>query len=93
MKKIMTSLAFIAISISASAQTKDTFVLKSFPTYDEFGNYYEVVKSFDHIPTSKDSANFKKESRAQIHAIIDSVRKTYYVPPVKSVKRPIKKKN
>lgn len=77
MKRILTSIAFITISISASAQTKDTFTLKSFPTYDEFGNYYEVIKSFDHIPTQQDSICFKEESRAQIHHLADSVRKIY----------------
>ena len=93
MKKTLTSIALIFATLSVSAQTKDTFTLKSFPTYDEFGNYYEVVKSFDHIPTSQDSTNFKRESRAQIHAMVDSVRKIYYIPPVKSVKKPIRKKN
>jgi len=92
MKKVMTSLAFIAISISASAQTKDTFVLKTLPNYDEFGNLYMITKSFDHVPTSKDSADFKRESRVQIHAMVDSVKKEYYTP-VKSVKKPIRKKN
>lgn len=81
MKRILTSIAFIAISISASAQTKDTFTLKSFPTYDEFGNYYEVIKSFDHIPTQQDSADFKRESRIQIKAGMDSIYKIYNPAP------------
>ena len=91
----MTSLAFIAISISASAQTKDTFVLKSFPTYDEFGNYYEVVKSFDHIPTSKDSADFKRESDEQIDLMMKKVKKenNYYPPTLIPIKKLTKKKN
>jgi hypothetical protein len=80
MKKIMTSLTFIAISISASAQTKDTFVLKSFPAYDEFGNLYTMSQSYDHIPTSKDSANFKRESDTQIKVWMDSLYKIYYIP-------------
>ena len=72
MKKVIISLASIVISISALSQTKDSFVLKSIPNYDEFGNYYEVVKSFNHIPTSKDSADFKRESRAELHIWINS---------------------
>ena len=76
----MTSLAFIAISISASAQTKDTFVLKTIPHYDEFGNLYTMSQSYDHIPTSKDSANFKRESDTQIKVWMDSLYKIYYVP-------------
>jgi len=86
----MTSLAFIAISISASAQTKDTFVLKTIPHYDEFGNLYTMSQSYDHIPTSKDSANFERESDIQIASWMDSVKKEYYIP---SVKKPIRKKN
>lgn len=82
----MISLAFIAISIGAKSQTKDTFILKSFPTYDEFGNYYEVTKSFDHIPTSQDSADFKRESRIQIHHLADSVR-LYYMPSTPAHKK------
>ena len=82
----MISLAFIAISIGAKSQTKDTFILKSFPTYDEFGNYYEITKSFDHIPTSQDSADFKRESRIQIHHLADSVR-PYYMPSTPAHKK------
>ena len=89
MKKIITSLAFIAISISASAQTKDTFILKTVPHYDEFGNLYTISQSYDHIPTSKDSADFKMESNIQIRVWIDSMYKTYNPTPTvrKKVKR------
>jgi hypothetical protein len=87
MKKIITSLAFIIISISASAQIKDTFVLKTRPHYDEFGNLYMITKSYDHIPTSKDSVDFKRESRTQIKIWIDSIKKEYYILPIKSVRK------
>lgn len=83
MKKTIILFIFIAISMRVSAQTKNTFVLKSFPTYDEFGNYYEVIKSFNHIPTYQDSVNFKRESRIQIRKQIDSIRKIYYIPTKK----------
>lgn len=86
----MTSLAFIAISISASAQTKDTFVLKTTPHYDEFGNLYTMSQSYDHIPTSKDSANFKRESDTQIKVWMDSLYKIYYVP-THTIRKKIKK--
>jgi hypothetical protein len=85
MKKTLTSLALIFAALDVSAQTKDTFILKSFPTYDEFGNYYEITKSFECLPTRQDSVNFIKESRVQIHHLVDSVR-AYYAP------KPIRKK-
>jgi hypothetical protein len=91
MKKIMTSLALIAISISASAQTKDTFVLKTVPHYDEFGNLYTMSQSYDHIPTSKDSDDFKKESNIQISVWIDSMYKTYHVPTTPTVRKKVKR--
>jgi len=87
----MTSLAFIAISISASAQTKDTFVLKTIPHYDEFGNLYTISQSYDHIPTSKDSANFKMESNTQMKVWMDSLYKIYHVPTTPTVRKKSKR--
>ena len=78
----MISLAFIAVSMNASAQTKDTFILKTIPNYDQFGNLYTITKSFDHIPTSKDSADFNRESSAQMKVWMDSMYKTYYRPTI-----------
>ena len=91
----MISLAFIAISIGAKAQTKDTFCLKSFPNYDEFGNYYEVTKSFDHVPTSQDTLDFKRESDKQIDLMMEQVKRenNYYPPTPVPVKKTAKKKN
>jgi len=89
----MTSLAFIAISISASAQTKDTFILKTVPYYDEFGNLYTISQSYDHIPTSKDSTNFKIKSNTQIKVWVDSLYKIYYIPTTPTVRKKVKKIN
>ena len=83
----MISLAFIAVSMNASAQTKDTFVLKTIPHYDEFGNLYTISQSYDHIPTSKDSADFNKESSAQMKVWMDSMYKTYYRPTTNNRKK------
>ena len=69
-----TLLLTIAIAITATAasgqEKKDTFYLESFPTYDEYGNYYQVTKAYDHPPTSEDSATFAVESRAHISEMI-----------------------
>ena len=89
----MISLAFIAVSMNASAQTKDTFVLKTIPHYDEFGNLYTISQSYDHIPTSKDSADFNRESSAQIKVWMDSLYKTYYIPTTPAVRKKSKKIN
>ena len=40
---------------------KDSFVIKSFPTYDADGNYYSYTKKYDHLPTKEDSILFKIE--------------------------------
>lgn len=80
MKKVIISLASIVISISALSQTKDSFVLKSYQTYDEFGNCYQVVKSFNHIPTSQDSICFKEASKAQLNMWINSVHRMNSTP-------------
>jgi len=73
MKKILI-LIILTLSVSvALAQTKDTFALKSIPTYDEFGNCYRVIKQYDHVPTTQDSASFVIESSMLIHHMIDSI--------------------
>ena len=87
----MISLAFIAVSINASAQTKDTFVLKTIPHYDEFGNLYTISKSYNHIPTSKDSADFDRESRIQISIWMDSLYKVYHIPTTPAVRKKSKR--
>jgi len=76
----MTFFAFVAISTSTSAQTKDTFILKNIPTYDQFGNLYTIKKTFDHVPTQQDSIEFKKECNTQLKIWMDSVYKIYYIP-------------
>lgn len=73
MKKIVTIVVSTVISLAAMSQTKKVYTLSSFPTYDENGNAYQVVKEYDHLPTAEDSANFKVESRARINRMIDSV--------------------
>ena len=80
MKKVIISLASIVISISALSQTKDSFVLKSYQIYDEFGNSYQVVKSFNHIPTSQDSICFKEASKAQLSVWLNSVHRINSTP-------------
>ena len=70
----------LIITLTGYSQSKDTFVMKSFPTYDEFGNYYEIEKSYNHIPTREDSIKFRKESEIQINFWMDSLRKIYYIP-------------
>lgn len=80
MKKLITTAAVIFTTLTLSAQTKDTFVLKSFPAYDEMGNYYEIRKSYDHIPTQQDSIAFTRESNMQISIWIDSVAKARTLP-------------
>lgn len=86
MKYLILSLLLVAAT-SCVAQTKDTFVLKSFPTYDQFGNYYEVTKSFDHIPTQQDSICFKEESKVQIKVWMDSLYKVFTPSTPKSRKK------
>lgn len=84
MKKIIIFLLFL--STKSYSQTKDTFELKSFPTYDEYGNYYQVVKRYDHVPTKQDSLDFKKESSISISEMMLEERKRF--EPKKKTKRP-----
>lgn len=85
MRTVILVIIATTLSITALAQSaKDTFYLSSFPTYDEFGNYYQVTKMYDHIPTSKDTSDFAVESNAQLAKLIDSVGAQYrYVVPAK----------
>lgn len=85
---LLTILAAVTFTAASAQTSKDTFYLQSFPTYDEYGNYYQIVKAYDHIPTSKDTAEFKRESSASISKMMDSVVTSYkIVPKRKSVKR------
>lgn len=77
MKKIVTIVVSTVISLAAMSQTKKVYTLSSFPTYDENGNAYQVVKEYDHLPTAEDSVNFKIESDAHIDHMIDSVANSY----------------
>jgi len=52
---------------------KDSFVIKSFPTYDADGNYYSYTKNYDHFPTKEDSVLFKIEMNETFRPIMDSV--------------------
>lgn len=85
MKKIIIFL--LILSTKCYSQTKDTFELVSFPTYDEYGNYYQVVKKYDHIPTQKDSLDFKKESRSSISQMMLEERKRFEPKPAKRKKK------
>ena len=67
------------------------YTLTSIPTYDSLGNVYQVNKNYDHIPTSKDSADFLKESRISIHKMIDSFYNTN-IEKAKFIKTKQKKK-
>jgi hypothetical protein len=86
MKKINLTILFFLLSLTGFSQTKDTFFLKSIPTYDEFGNYYQVIERFTYPPTKSDSIQFEKESRIEMTKFFDSLRKTYYVPKRKKNK-------
>jgi hypothetical protein len=59
MKKL--TLLLSIISINASAQTM--YKMESLPIYDEDGNVYQMRQVFDHLPTSEDSAIFKKDTK------------------------------
>ena len=87
MKTLLATL-LVLVSLSASAQTKDTFELRSFPTYDEFGNYYAVINRYDHIPTTQDSLTFKIESEKAIDKMIEENKVKYQITPA-----PVKKKS
>lgn len=76
-------------SLVGFSQTRDTFYLRTIPTYDEFGNLYHIVKSFNHIPTKQDSIKFQRESDLQLRLWMDSMR-MYYAPKGK-VKQKLKK--
>ncbi len=52
---------------------KDSFVIKSFPTFDADGNYYSYTKKYDHLPTKEDSILFKIEMEETFRPIMDSV--------------------
>ena len=77
MKKVVTILVSTVISLAAMSQTKKTYTLNSFPTYDQYGNYYEVTKEYDHLPTAQDSTSFELESRIHINRMIDSTESNY----------------
>ena len=87
MKKLLILLSLFSTKVYS--QTKDTFELYSFPTYDEYGNYYQVVKRFDHIPTKQDSLDFEKESRISISEMMREERKRF--EPINNTKK--KRKN
>jgi|LakMenE01Jun11ns_1017448.scaffolds.fasta_scaffold8885924_2 hypothetical protein len=86
MKKIF--ILLLLISTKVHSQTKDTFELVSFPHYDEYGNFYRVVKKYDHTPTRKDSLDFKKESDSTISVMIREVRKEFEPKIIKRKKKP-----
>lgn len=92
MKEVIAILAAVILSTTVNAQTKEVYTLSSFPTYDEFGNYYQVVKEYDHLPTTQDSISFKLESGQQVDHMIDSMAKEFRpTPPSKVKKRTIYK--
>jgi hypothetical protein len=69
MKKIFIILSLISSQVFS--QSTDTFELRSFPHYDEYGNLYTVTEKFDHLPTREDSLKFEKESRIIIYKMMD----------------------
>ena len=71
MKKLLVILS-IGIS-SASAQTM--YKLQSVPIYDSLGNQYMMTSVYDHLPTSKDSADFFKESSEYVFTTKKALRK------------------
>jgi hypothetical protein len=52
---------------------KDSFTLRSRPTYDINGNYYSYEKKYDHLPTQQDSIDFRDEKNEAFKPLIDSV--------------------
>ncbi len=95
MKKLLVlfviTLSFQQAKSQAKPLTQDTvYTLSSIPCYDEFGNYYGVVKQYDHIPTKQDSIQFKIDSNREVRKMIDSVRNT---PARKPVKKTYPRKN
>jgi hypothetical protein len=75
MKKLLAAVALLVlISCHTNTNTKSTtYTLKSFPTYDELGNYYEMDTTFDHKPTHEDTIKFYQSSDAQLQEFADSV--------------------
>ena len=76
---ILTIVIALTATVASGQEKKDTFYLESFPTYDEYGNYYQVAKAYDHIPTSKDTADFAIESRAHISEMIKTTASQYKI--------------
>ena len=81
----------ILLLLSGKIYAQEKYTLTSILTLDSLGNAYQVNKTYDHIPTSKDSADFLKESRISIHKMIDSFYNTN-IEKAKFIKTKQKKK-
>ena len=57
--------------ISGNVYAQEKYTLQSIPHYDSLGNLYAVKKTYDHIPTAADSADFLKESKISILQMMD----------------------
>ena len=73
---IICTIFFLLIGSNVSAQTKDSFFLRSMPAYDENGALYQVQHQYDHVPTSEDSILFLKESKIEVRDMIDSIQQS-----------------
>ena len=67
MKKIITLL----LMISGNVYAQEKYTIYSIPYLDSLGNQYTVKKSYNHIPTAADSADFLKESKISILQMMD----------------------
>ena len=88
MKKAILVFLVTFICFVAFAQKKDTFTLESIPTHDEFGNFYQITKQFDHIPTHQDSLNFNTYAHKYIKHNMDSIcNRNYEYERAKKIKK------
>ncbi len=83
-------------SFQVSAQKNEMSILKriqtdtdgeentlySVPTYDSLGNFFQVKKRYDHLPTQLDSIAFANSLSGEIHKMMDEYgreQQEYYV--------------
>lgn len=59
MKKIITAIAILATSCNEHSASTQIYQLE-YLVYDSVGNEYHYVKTYDHVPTTKDSIEFFK---------------------------------
>jgi hypothetical protein len=88
----------LLLMLSGSAYAQEKYTLYSIPHYDSLGNLYTVKKTYDHLPTTEDSAAFRIESKNSILEMMDDnlkptkTKEPYNKPQLKSRRKnyPIK---